>query len=216
MKVLGKIGALAVASAMLASSAMAATLDITVMDVDNTGDDVMFTVTNNSASTLTMLTFDVRLNDDNAVFNVPANMADGNGIILGDKPNLTLSNFSFQNAVTHPLGDNREAYATLKWTLDDGLATGEAFTFNSWIQFLTDSEAPRQRGGIDTNADDIFVSAMFDDGATGSGFFDSLGATDRIGKGEIEIAPVPLPASSLLLLGGLAGLGAMRRRKKAA
>lgn len=31
----------------------------------------------------------------------------------------------------------------------------------------------------------------------------------------VDIEPVPLPASSLLLLGGLGGLAAMRRRKKA-
>jgi hypothetical protein len=31
----------------------------------------------------------------------------------------------------------------------------------------------------------------------------------------IDVAPVPLPASALLLLGALGGLGAMRRRKKA-
>lgn len=33
---------------------------------------------------------------------------------------------------------------------------------------------------------------------------------------KVSIAPVPLPAGGLMLLGGLGGLAALRRRKKAA
>lgn len=43
---------------------------------------------------------------------------------------------------------------------------------------------------------------------------------DAVGKADgalagIDVAPVPLPASSLMLLAALGGMGAMRRRKKA-
>lgn len=44
---------------------------------------------------------------------------------------------------------------------------------------------------------------------------DSFGYADGALAG-IGIAPVPVPAAGLLLLGGLAGLGALRRRRKAA
>ncbi len=44
---------------------------------------------------------------------------------------------------------------------------------------------------------------------------DSFGYSDGALAG-IGIAPVPVPAAGVLLLGGLAGLGALRRRRKAA
>ena len=38
----------------------------------------------------------------------------------------------------------------------------------------------------------------------------------RFGLSEVNVANVPLPATSLLLLAGLGGLGALGRRRKAA
>lgn len=43
----------------------------------------------------------------------------------------------------------------------------------------------------------------------------ALGSYDNFRVSQIEIAPVPLPASGLLLLGGIAGFAGLRRRKKA-
>ncbi len=42
----------------------------------------------------------------------------------------------------------------------------------------------------------------------------AFGEDDEFVVSGFTVAPVPLPASSLLLLGGLAGFGLMRRRKK--
>lgn len=56
------------------------------------------------------------------------------------------------------------------------------------------------------------VAFNFRDGET----FDSVsfGATSQ--AFEFALAPVPLPATGLLLLGGLGGIAALKRRKKAA
>lgn len=45
--------------------------------------------------------------------------------------------------------------------------------------------------------------------------FDNTGAGNmRIGAIEATLAPVPLPGTAMLLLGGIAGFGALRRRKR--
>ncbi|AEI92110.1 MULTISPECIES: VPLPA-CTERM sorting domain-containing protein [Roseobacter] len=49
---------------------------------------------------------------------------------------------------------------------------------------------------------------LFDDIASGDRDFDDIGM-------RIDIAPVPLPAAGFMLLAGIGGLAAMKRRKKA-
>lgn len=84
--------------------------------------------------------------------------------------------------------------------------------------------------GADPNATeyDIVNPLPFPDINGDEGFFDfgnievtsfgigALGRNDNFRLSRIEIAPVPLPASALLLLAAVGGLGVMRMRKRAA
>lgn len=56
---------------------------------------------------------------------------------------------------------------------------------------------------------DTSFYALFDDIAQGDRDFDDLAL-------RIDVAPIPLPAGGLLLITGLGGMAALRRRKKAA
>lgn len=210
MSIFGKTAALAAASLFVASSALASTVSITAMDVDNRGDDVMFSIANNSSQAITMIQFDVAQAADvsNMVrFNVPSSLSDGDGI----------SNEGDTGTFEFISSDSDSLFEQLKWTFDgDGLSTGSTFDFSAWIQYLNDETVGGQKGGLDDDGDRLFATVFFANGDTQSNFFTSLGAPGNIGKASLELAPVPLPASALLLMGGLAGLGAMRRRKNAA
>ena len=213
MSTFGKAALLAATSLFVATTAFASTVSITAADVDNTGDDVMFSIVNNGNQAISMITFDVSQALDVsplARFNVPRNLSDGDGISNeGDT-----GSFQFLNT------DSDAQFEQLKWTFDGaGLGVGSTFDFSAWIQYLNDETASGQKGGLDDDGDRLFASVVFADGSVESSFFTSLGAPGQVGAASLDLAspaPVPLPASALLLLGGVAGLGAMRRRKKAA
>lgn len=72
-------------------------------------------------------------------------------------------------------------------------------------------------GGGAVNTIDIAIADTSDTIFDSALFFNSLQSTTTTGGGGIgdpDPGVVPLPASGLLILGGLAGLGALRRRKK--
>lgn len=71
------------------------------------------------------------------------------------------------------------------------------------------------------NASLSFLGAIFDDAEVarvrinaGIGGFDQVVMDDFIFGEPIPASPVPLPAPALMLLGGLAGLGALKSRKR--
>ena len=210
MGVWGKVAMLAAATTFVASSVVASTVNVSVSDVNNSGDDVAFSVVNGSSQAISMITFDVSLDpsvNPMSRFNIPSNLANGAGVFnVG-------SSGTFQFIDTDGDGRNEQ----LKWTFGGaGLASGDSFSFNAWIQYLNSQTLGGLKGGIDDAAARLHASVMFADGSISSSFFTSTGVANGVGSGTVSIAQVPLPASALLLLGGLAGIGAMRRRKKAA
>jgi len=66
----------------------------------------------------------------------------------------------------------------------------------------------------------IAFGALFNGGRSVYAFFDDSGANNNRDWDDmlvlIEVSPIPLPASALLLLGGLGGIAAIKRRRKAA
>ena len=212
MSKFGKLGVLVAASLFVGSTAIASTVSITAMDFNGMGDDVMFDITNNSDDAINMLLFDVSVNDPGvaARFNRPTTSGTVDaGLILDNGRSTGIDgsiNFEFIN------NDNDSDFEQLKFTFADGdFGLGDVFAFDAWIQYLNDETAGGQRGGLDDDGDRLFASVYTESGLHASGFFSDVfdgNGSQVIDKAQIELAPVPLPASALLLLGGVAGLGA--------
>ncbi len=121
-------------------------------------------------------------------------LADGDGYVAGSgilelKPG---ANFGDNNAVGGYIDmtfTNAMVDGTFRIDFSDGLQSGPANGANSDFTFLS----------------------LWGDHDWGQCGMTCFGVDLRVG---LEIAPVPLPASALLLLGGIGGLGAMRKLRK--
>ncbi|MGC1430312.1 MAG: VPLPA-CTERM sorting domain-containing protein [Albidovulum sp.] len=97
---------------------------------------------------------------------------------------------------------------------EDGSSTeiGQASIDGSEVQVLaaaTERARRRAAGGAEATFEPTYAtSIVFTIGGSGEGAVD--GALAGVG-----IAPVPVPAAGLMLIGGLGGLAALRRRRKA-
>lgn len=114
---------------------------------------------------------------------------------------------------------------------DDNVTSGESvtLTFDNLIEsFTISSFNDSQHNSLAGSTDTLLINGIeysFTDalGATFSGtdsitfaFDDVSGNGSQFYVGVAEVALVPLPAAGLLLLAGMGGLAAMRRRRKAA
>lgn len=208
--------AISATTALAGTASSATTVDFQLMTLSNTGDGVMFTADNNTGRDISMITLTLEAEDGNGFFGYRAAV---NERIDGSDTQVDaeLGGFyTFTNA-----NGSQERATTFKFTFDDGQASFDNFTSELWIQQLrvdtTNPDDSFQTGGIGDligiEGANILAEIMFADGSVATGsFLDDAGTTN---KANVSIAPVPLPASALLLVAGVAGLGALRRFKRA-
>lgn len=125
----------------------------------------------------------------------------GVNLLIGTDPY-----FYFASPPSVPF-DNVAAFRAQVWDMDGNTATYEELLDENYDPKLSFSEF----AGIDFSrigALQFFISS--------TGTNDSVdGAVTAIEVRAGDVAPIPLPASGLLLLGGMGGLSFLRRRKKA-
>ena len=144
------------------------------------------------------LTYDVGDGDPN---NVDTDGLGGVNLLIGTDPY-----FIFASPPSVPF-DNVALFRATVWDVDGNTATYEELLDADYDPQLSFSEF----AGVDFSrigALQFFISS--------TGTNDSVdGAVTQIEVRAGDIAPIPLPASGLLLLGGMGGLSFLRRRKKA-
>lgn len=131
--------------------------------------------------------------------------------------------------IVHPKTPNFSVVPV--YTLEDAQLFNEIagymdFTLETdWFQLILDGQAASAIGaqvnasllssslGLNANPIELFTTGSKTEGFFLGGFDDVFGEKLSIGYGG-DVAPVPLPAAGWMLIGGLTGLGALRRFKR--
>ncbi len=122
--------------------------------------------------------------------------------VLGTLNGLAASDISFSGSNFDGGDPNRPATLTANFAAG-AFAAGDSFTFGADTDFFVSDPAP---GGVFGQVGAPF-SVIMQGGGSGSAPFSQISATQ-----SIATVVIPAPASAGLL--GIAGLGAMRRRRR--
>lgn len=133
----------------------------------------------------------------------------GNVLILQEEGSTDIDDSALRGGtVTFTLTEGPAFYLTGYSILDDiTVRVAEGATFDRANEFGR-LATPVDNG---TNIRRGLDSPLFQVGDSFTFFFNGSGAID-----SLQLAPVPLPAGILLMLGGLGGLAALRRRQRTA
>ncbi|PWJ15036.1 VPLPA-CTERM sorting domain-containing protein [Jannaschia seohaensis] len=156
------------------------------------------------------------------------NVAESYGVLVAGQDGYTFVSTALTASIDFVFG----GIQTVAGNLNSGLITSidagdnegpKTITFNLYSGNTNGGtllDTTSRTGDVTTLADNGGTTSIFSGLAAGSYYFEILGNGDGRATtyditytGVGEASPVPLPASALLLIGGIAGLGFARRRK---